>query len=106
MEKRREKKKEVSDRAAAADLIIDVFFFFRFLSLPLPFFLAKTLSQFSYLVHGRVDLDVDVVAKAVGAQVHRQRDGSLAAEGARERVAGAGAETVAGRHGVLFLFFS
>ncbi len=61
----------------------------------------------AYLVNGRVDLDVNVVAQAVGAQVHRKRDGTVAAERARERVARAGAETVAGRHGCLFsLFFS
>ena len=37
-----------------------------------------------HLLHGRVDLDVDIVAQLVGLQVGRKGDVALAAEGPRE----------------------
>jgi hypothetical protein len=50
------------------------------------------------LVDGAIHLDVDVVADLVGAQVGGERDVTLLAEGAREGVARARADPVAGWH--------
>lgn len=58
-----------------------------------------SLPYLPYLVDGRVDFDVHVVAQLVGAQVDGERDETFSAEGARERVARARAQAVAGRHG-------
>jgi hypothetical protein len=55
------------------------------------------------LVDGAIHLDVDVVADLVGAQVGGERDVTLLAEGAREGVARARADPVAGRHSACLL---
>jgi hypothetical protein len=50
------------------------------------------------LVHGAVNLDVDVVADLVGAQVRGERDVPLLAKGPREQVAGPRPQPVPRRH--------
>jgi len=52
----------------------------------------------AHLVHGTVDLDVNIVAEAERAQVGGEVDVSLLAEPTREGITRAGPQSVTGRH--------